>query len=126
MAKNTEALGEYINQLSRWGGSKFLWEHNEDSDRVYLYTDGNRYCVVATDSDYLGCVVSSRKSRPGEDWSRGNDLADGKFNDKTWDLILRDIIAYELKSISDYILQREVVGDDNLAQAENQQEVKES
>ena len=104
MAKNTKRFTEFIGELSQWGDSKFLWEHNKDSDRVYLYTDGHRYSIVATDTDYLGCQVSTRKPRPGEDWTRGNDLVDGKFSDDTWGKILRDIIAYELKTLSDYIL----------------------
>jgi len=96
-------LKGWINELNRWGKDKFLWRYEEDCTEVYLFTHGNRYSIVAR-ATYLGCQVSSRKPRPGEDWNRGNDLADGKFNEETWNRILRDIISYELKSISAYIL----------------------
>lgn len=98
-----EKLFEFTDELTRWGKAKFLWEYGRDYTNVKFYTGGNQYHIRATPT-YLGCTVSSRKSRPGEDWNRGNDLADGKLNKETWDLILRDIVAYELKSISDYIL----------------------
>ena len=104
MAKCTETLGKFIDELSRWGKQKALWKEDENRVSVRLYTDGCCYCIAATDSGYLGCVVSARKPRPGDDWTRGNDLADGKLDEETWNRILRDIVAYELKSISDYIL----------------------
>lgn len=100
-----ERLENYTAELGRWGKNKCLWKPiNEGRIRAYLYTDGNCYAIDATQTGYLGCVVSARKPRPGEDWTRGHDLADGKLNDETWNRILRDIIAYELKTISDYIL----------------------
>ena len=114
MAKNyREILQGWLNELGRWGTDKWLWQDEEgkcaggelsEEVRVSLFTDGNQYTIKATSTGYLGCVVSSRKPRPGEDWTRGSDLADGKLNDETWNAILRDIIAYELKTISDYIL----------------------
>lgn len=97
-------LGEFISELGRWGKNKVLWEYGEDYVRAKLYTDGHIYYVRAHENGYLGCVVSARKPRPGEDWTRGSDLADGKLDAETWNRILRDIVAYELKSISDYIL----------------------
>ena len=70
---------------------------------VYFYTKNNRYCMVAkndTKKDYFGCQVSSRKPRAGEIQFRGNDLADGKFNDETWNRIKNDIISYELVKVA--------------------------
>jgi len=100
-----ERLLTFLSELGRWGKDKYLLkEIAEGRLRAYLYTDGHCYAIDATDTGYLGCVVSSRKPRPGEDWTRGSDLADGKLNEETWNLILRDIVAYELKTISDYIL----------------------
>ena len=43
--------------------------------------------------------MSSRKPRAGEDWTRGNDLTDGKFNKDTWDNIVADILSCELVDI---------------------------
>ena len=65
-----------------------------------IYTEIHLYRISAIDRSedegYLGCTSSVRKSRAGEDWTRGNDLADGKFTRETWDRIKNDIIAYEL------------------------------
>jgi len=70
---------------------------------LYLFTDNYRYCIHAKDESkndgYLGCVVSTRKPRAGEDWTRGNDLPDGKFDRKTWNKIKNAIIRYELIQI---------------------------
>lgn len=48
---------------------------------------------------YLGCTVTARKPRAGEDWVRGNDLADGAYCKETWRKIKDDIISYELVKI---------------------------
>ena len=75
-------------------------ESYEHRLRVRLYTENHKYAIVATDrskdNGYLGCVASTRKPRAGEDWTRGNDLADGPFNRETWEKIKNDIISYEL------------------------------
>ncbi|KKN07040.1 hypothetical protein LCGC14_1071190 [marine sediment metagenome] len=72
--------------------------------RIVLFTDVNKYNIVAyapSDdySGYLGAMGSSRKPRAGEDWTRGNDLADGDFSQETWIEILGDIVGYELVKI---------------------------
>lgn len=94
---------EWVGEIDRWGKNKCLWEYGEDYTRVRIFTDGHEYSIRATPT-YLGCIVNSRKPRPGEDWNRGNDLQDGKYSRETWYLILCDIVAYELKTISFYIL----------------------
>ena len=85
----------------------------DKSDRrlvVYLYTDNHVYAISGRprtlptalrsgDGGYLGCVASSRKPRVGEDWTRGSDLADGDWNQETWDKIVRSIVSYELKDL---------------------------
>lgn len=73
--------------------------------RCIFYTDTHRYSIsgyrptTTHPKGYLGCVASTRKPRPGEDWSRGNDLPDGDYSKKTFDKIVRGIIGYELKSL---------------------------
>lgn len=71
---------------------------------VNIYTDTHCYNIIAIDrfnSDgYLGCQVSTRKSRAGEDWFRGNDLPDGPFTRNTWEKIKDAIIGYELVELS--------------------------
>ena len=100
-------LKAFLSELGRWEENKYLLKRIEEGRvRAYLYTDGHCYTIDATDTGYLGCIASSRKPRPGEDWTRGNDLADGKLDEQTWNAILRDIVAYELKTISNHIPSR--------------------
>lgn len=80
----------------------------EDHTTLQLYTDRNRYRLTVVErwaaggvpaAGYLGCTASARKSRAGEDWNRGSDLADGVLCEDTWLRILRDIVAYELVQV---------------------------
>ena len=80
-------------------GSK---EGPEYSIRLSLFTDTNEYIIRAVErpqNDYLGCISKCRKPRAGENWRRGNDLADGPLSDETWRAILADIVSYELVEI---------------------------
>lgn len=69
-----------------------------------IYTELYIYNISAedrkADEGYLGCIVTTRKPRAGEDWNRGNDLPDGKFNYETWTKIKDAIIRYELIPLS--------------------------
>ncbi len=85
------------------------WGHGEDGEwergKVYhFYTSKYRYHVVAVDRSkddgYLGCQVSTRMPRAGENWNRGNDLSDGPFVHKTWEKIKNSILGYELVEIT--------------------------
>lgn len=71
-----------------------------------FYTSEFKYRFYANDrtndDGYLGCQVTARKMRPGEDWTRGNDLADGPFNEDTWRRILTTIVNYELVKLSKF------------------------
>lgn len=75
------------------------------SKRWRIYTDINAYTFSASMSrpgsarTYLGCISTCRKSRAGEDWSRGSDLADGPLSPETWHRILADIVSYEMVKI---------------------------
>lgn len=57
----------------------------------------NKSRIIA--DGYLGAQATSRKSRTGEDWHRGNDRSDGKFNEETWIRIIKSILAYEIEDI---------------------------
>lgn len=79
-----------------------------ETGKLKLYTDTNEYSITARpsvdqgpdqESGYLGCVVSSRKPRAGETWTRGNDLPDGVYSDETATSILKGILNYELVKI---------------------------
>ena len=71
-----------------------------------VYTDRHKYRITAKSRSesrpdgYLGCIAKNRKAHAGEDWLRGNDLADGPLTEETWVSILLDIIGYELVPIS--------------------------
>ena len=73
---------------------------------ICFYTQEHRYTITAVDrpkdSGYLGCQVSCRKPRAGEDWTRGNDLPDGPFTKETWNTIVYSIVNYELVKLSIY------------------------
>lgn len=92
---------------------KVFWKndyecHNGSSKVVYvghvkIYTRTNVYTIRCKSQEgtkgYLGCGVNSRKSLAGEEHFRGSDLADGPFNETTWNRIKGDIIRYELVKI---------------------------
>ena len=72
--------------------------------RAAIYTKTTAYHISAIEryagKSYLGCIAASRKARPGEDWTRGNDLPDGNLSKKTWRQILAGIVRYEAQRIS--------------------------
>jgi len=84
---------------SNVGGSAYEFQF-----KFNIYTESHRYRINARDSNeddgYLGCTSSVRKPRAGENWTRGNDLADGKFTRATWERIKSDIVAYELVKLA--------------------------
>jgi hypothetical protein len=88
--------------------SKNSTKDNWLASYFYIYTDTYRYCIRAS-SNYLGCQVSARKPDAGEDWHRGNDLADGDFSKDTWNKIIADIVGYESVRSSKKIEVNEVV-----------------
>jgi hypothetical protein len=80
---------------------------DEHKRELCFYTEDNCYFinVVVRKNEgkhYIGCQVNSRKSRPGEDWIRGNDLSDGPFSKETWDRIIYAIVRYELVKLTPY------------------------
>jgi hypothetical protein len=78
----------------------------EEVKEICLYTNENKYKIYAidrkNDDGYLGCSVTTRKMRAGEDWFRGNDLIDGPFLRETWMRIMCSIVNYELITLSEY------------------------
>ena len=72
-----------------------------------LWTEKHVYYIIAKERSigrsYLGCIVSTRASCPGENWTRGHDLADGILSAKTWHRILADIVAYETIALAVHV-----------------------
>jgi len=90
----------WLETLSRWQGESTYKITRDDEERftVRIFTASNDYQITSSPT-YLGCQVSSRMTRPGETWTRGNDLPDGSFSVETWYNILAAIVGYELKAI---------------------------
>lgn len=75
---------------------------------IRFYTENHCYqidcCLKEDGNTWMGASVTTRKPRPGENWTRGNDLPDGKFSKETWQRIKNAIIRYEMVRISDYLV----------------------
>jgi hypothetical protein len=71
---------------------------------VLLFTERHAYHIVASLRDgvaaYFGATASTTFYRTGETWTRGNDLPDGPFSREMWDVILRAILRYEMRSMT--------------------------
>jgi hypothetical protein len=100
---------EWIGELSRFGGNPIdamvLWEGPSRLFKARFFTGQFEYTITAregwaeetaADEGYLGAVVSNRRPRAGEDWTRGDDLADGSYSAETWHRIMVDIISHEM------------------------------
>lgn len=113
MANTINDIHTWMDQITRFGEKCFevdraYLQNDKEYYKFFVYTDNNKYAIHAVcpqkgtsidEPGYLGCVTQSRKYRPGETWFRGNDLADGPFNEETWRRILADIISYELQDV---------------------------
>jgi len=95
-------INDFIQEIARSGDGV------SEVRSVCFYTEEHQYIIKAIErfdgdkKSYLGCQVSSRKPRAGEDWTRGNDLPDGPFERKTWDSILNAIVCYEVVKLSQF------------------------
>ena len=97
--KNGRQLVKWLQRFSRFSPKKIEVDTNSESRFVILiYTDRNVYSIGASDT-YLGCIAATRKPRPGEKHTRGNDLPDGNFLEETFISILGAILFYELKDV---------------------------
>ena len=120
MATTADVLAWIKADLGRFNGNQPFFEEVGPDDsqapfvgpdgshrRWRLYTETNRYSISAVarsdpyERGYLGCIATSRKPRAGEDWHRGNDLADGPLHPDTWRRILADIVSYELVRVAE-------------------------
>jgi hypothetical protein len=112
---NKDELRDNVKTLvGRWGNynkvsDKAVVIETDEDMRVKIYTNDHCYSIYAkypksdangADNGYLGCTVTTRKPLAGEDWNRGNDLADGGCGQETFNKIVWDILAYELVPIA--------------------------
>ena len=66
----------YVRKTKEIFDSNFEAERGSNSVRYIICTGEHTYSIYAH-ADYLGAGASTRLQRPGEDWTRGNDLPDG-------------------------------------------------
>jgi len=110
-------LLKWLGSISRFSKVEdfiYISDYKKGAVRLKIFTKDHQYNITAhlpkpnefmpglknpktfSDDGYLGCISDTRKPRAGEDWNRGNDLADGGYNEETWQKIKDDILAYEL------------------------------
>ncbi len=88
--------------------SIFITRESDVTVRIEMYSINHIFNIVAKKTkDYIGCTVVTREPRDGEDWNRGNDLLDGKYNYRTFVNILKDIIRYE-ESDGEYLVLKKI------------------
>ena len=107
-------LAQWIKSICRYNKVEdFVQVDYKEKLRLTIYTKEHEYHISArlpkveklgkgdmlSVDGYLGCIAKTRKPRAGEDWTRGNDLADGKYCKETWDRIVHDILGYELVKV---------------------------
>ena len=115
-------LGKWLKPLCRFDKIEdfVIADYKENRLNLKIYTKDYSYSIFAklpearkigegklkkgdeaevVNDGYLGCIVQTRKPRAGEDWTRGNDLADGSYSKETFEEIVHDIVAYELVKV---------------------------
>lgn len=113
--KNGRTLVDWLSQYKYFAKKRVhVVKNEEDRFVIRLYTSDHCYQIVAKGDRvwaanipvlkgehpaYLGCTASTRRPRPGEDWTRGNDLPDGRFNLQTLQSIIGAIVFYEAKEV---------------------------
>lgn len=101
-----KVLLEWLEPLRRWRKNTIrIVEESPSAVRAVVYTAEHSYRIDAAanpdrEHGYLGCIASCRAPRPGEDWTRGNDLSDGSLTRETFQSIMADIVAYELQELA--------------------------
>ena len=117
--KEFSELFDWLKQISRYCKVEdfiYISDYKIGEIRLKIFTKDHEYNISAKlpkrsdfaakhgdkggyNDGYLGCISQTRKPRAGEDWNRGNDLADGGYSAETWQEIKDDIIAYELVKV---------------------------
>jgi len=110
--ENKEQLREWLDEIPLWRpgpeacGERVRFADQQDETPVTKGRGSVIFCTVAHSyrlsftEEYLGATASSRTVRPGEDWTRGSDLPDGKFCRDTFDHIMKAVIGYELVGLT--------------------------
>ena len=103
-----EELYEWFKPLCRYHKLEDIavFDYKNKVLRLKIFTKDHCYSISAklpekrpNSGGYVGCISSTRKPRAGEDWNRGNDLADGAYSKETFQDVIHDILAYELVKV---------------------------
>lgn len=101
-------LYDWLKKTTRFSNYKFedciYIDEEKKVVKMILFTNENQFSITAiphreNHPSYLGCIMTCRKPRTGEKWTRGNDCIDGTFTKETWIEILGDIVGMELVDI---------------------------
>ncbi|GAG17340.1 unnamed protein product, partial [marine sediment metagenome] len=104
-----EIKSEHGKRIVKWlqrfkyfsGNRVHVVENTKDTLRLNIYTGLHCHSIYANGpSDYLSGGASTRMPRPGESWSRGNDLPDGNISKDTLYGILGSIVFYEARKVA--------------------------
>lgn len=80
----------------RYGSRNVLAVLNDERLGLKWYTRDSLISVrirlpgQGCDNGYIGAIRHARAPRPGETWTRGNDMADGPYCKETWDRVIAD------------------------------------
>lgn len=77
---------------------------NDNLIEIIFFSKTNKYSIIVIPEwtlkkSWLSCSASLRKPYAGENYTKGNDLADGEFSEETWNKILYSILGNELVEI---------------------------
>ena len=95
-------LQEWLEEVISYGVEPLrrLRFKEEDGRGSVIFCTGTHSYHLSFTETYLGCTASSRTQCPGESWTRGSDLPDGKFSRETFDEIIRAVLAYEVVDLA--------------------------
>ncbi len=105
MEEKKAQLREWLEEFVRYGVEplrRLRFSEEDGRGKVVFCTAVHSYHLSFTEG-YLGCIASCRTQRPGENWTRGSDLPDGKFSREVFDEIMRAIVAYEMVDLAPVI-----------------------
>ena len=80
-------------------GDHYVWVKWYTHDSVISVAVKLPKTESETDRGYLGGFAQKRAPRPGETWTRGNDLADGIYAHETWNQILADAAGWSAQPL---------------------------
>lgn len=77
-----------------------VYDEDDDSTLLFWTAEYVFYLTVNAENNrgYLGLARTARMPNVGEEHCRGADMHDGDYTEKTWNLIVRDILRHAILS----------------------------